>query len=134
MLRQRTVSGAVALSRVSRPGSPKICHCGTSRFVSHGDSRSSELDFVIPCQLAPHANFIALLDVSASKQSTLLPSFPSELTHYFIYRRILSSISRLTIDFFSTLCDDAIYPIFKGSKGIFYFFSMSQGLTEGCTV
>jgi hypothetical protein len=40
-----------------------------------------------------------------------------------------------THDLFVALCeDDAIYPIFKGSKSMFRLFSVSRGLTEGCAV
>jgi hypothetical protein len=63
-----------------------------------------------------------------------------------MHRRILSSVGRVatrdsskdaagTHDLFVALCeDDAIYPIFKGSKGMFRFFSVSRGSPEGCTV
>ena len=63
-----------------------------------------------------------------------------------MHRRILSSVGRVatrdsskdaagTHDLFVALCeDDAIYPIFKGSKGMSRFFSVSRSSTEGCVV
>ena len=59
---------------------------------------------------------------------------------------MLSSIGRVatrdsskdaagTYDLFVALCeDDAIYPIFKGSKGVFRHFSASRVLTGGCSI
>ncbi len=60
-----------------------------------------------------------------------------------MHRRMLSSVGRVatrdsskdaagTYDLFVALCeDDAIYPIFKGSRGVFRLFSESRGLTDG---
>jgi hypothetical protein len=102
---------------------------------------SSTLSF--PGHLRRALIFLALPGVSASKQNA---PFPSKSTHHPMYRRILSSVGRVatrdsgkdaagTHDLFVALCeDDAIYPIFKDSKGTFRLFSVSRGLTEGCTV